>query len=370
MAATYIWVSIIVVILAVLYWLMPDIAPKDLPFSVRVPTSRIHEPIIDRLRTIYRVGVIALTVSLLGVSALLVGTTRSTVVVVLMPLIAIAAFYAEFYLVRARLLSEKRRGGWYEGETEVAPGPPVSREEVKRAMASPFWLLPAVGVVVGTALVAGIQYGSMPASLPLHFGLNGQPDRWVTKTPLTVFLPVFTQLALTVFMTAVVWIVSFARWEVNPEMPETSIARQRTFVRVMTIFLYLFAALLNGTFLFVGLITWGVLSYTNNGILIAAMAIPLAGVVALVALALRVGQVGSRLAPMPGEHPAGVVVRNDDRFWKGGVIYYNPEDPAFLVPRRFGLGWTINMARPASWLFIAVIIVTIGVSLALSASAH
>jgi uncharacterized membrane protein len=35
----------------------------------------------------------------------------------------------------------------------------------------------------------------------------------------------------------------------------------------------------------------------------------------------------------------------DDRYWKLGVIYINPEDPSILVERRFGVGWTLNLGN-------------------------
>ena len=42
----------------------------------------------------------------------------------------------------------------------------------------------------------------------------------------------------------------------------------------------------------------------------------------------------------------------DDR-WYGGVFYANRKDPAVVVPKRFGIGWTLNLGRPVSWLIMA-----------------
>jgi uncharacterized membrane protein len=38
-----------------------------------------------------------------------------------------------------------------------------------------------------------------------------------------------------------------------------------------------------------------------------------------------------------------------DECWSGGVFYYNPDDPAFLVEKRIGFGWTLNYANKWSW---------------------
>src|SRR6266436_5677846 len=46
------------------------------------------------------------------------------------------------------------------------------------------------------------------------------------------------------------------------------------------------------------------------------------------------------------------VFRNDDRYWYGGVFYNNPDDPAVFVPKRFGLGWTMNFGHPQAKLVL------------------
>ena len=48
--------------------------------------------------------------------------------------------------------------------------------------------------------------------------------------------------------------------------------------------------------------------------------------------------------------------RDDDMYWRGGLFYVNPEDHALVVPRRFGLGWTLNFGNPrAAMLLVGVV---------------
>jgi len=42
--------------------------------------------------------------------------------------------------------------------------------------------------------------------------------------------------------------------------------------------------------------------------------------------------------------------------WRGGLFYVNSADPRLLVPKRSGLGWTFNFARPIAWLALAVLL--------------
>ncbi len=49
--------------------------------------------------------------------------------------------------------------------------------------------------------------------------------------------------------------------------------------------------------------------------------------------------------------------RDDDRYWYRGVFYNNPDDPALFVPKRFGLGWTMNFGHPqAKWVVIGILL--------------
>lgn len=40
------------------------------------------------------------------------------------------------------------------------------------------------------------------------------------------------------------------------------------------------------------------------------------------------------------------VFRDDDQYWLAGFLYNNPDDPALFVPKRFGLGRTVNIGHP------------------------
>ena len=50
--------------------------------------------------------------------------------------------------------------------------------------------------------------------------------------------------------------------------------------------------------------------------------------------------------------------------WKWGVFYYNPDDDRIMLPKRTGLGFTLNFARPgAIVLFMFALVVILFFSL-------
>ena len=80
-------------------------------------------------------------------------------------------------------------------------------------------------------------------------------------------------------------------------------------------------------------------------------------VIAVIAL-VRLGQGGSRSAPAAETQPTSaepIGDRTDDRYWWLGVFYFNRDDPAVLVEKRFGIGYTLNLARPMSWTILLVV---------------
>lgn len=52
--------------------------------------------------------------------------------------------------------------------------------------------------------------------------------------------------------------------------------------------------------------------------------------------------------------------------WKG-IFYSNPDDPAVFVPKRHGIGYTLNFGNPWSWLVLVLIFAAVAAPLILSA---
>jgi uncharacterized membrane protein len=78
----------------------------------------------------------------------------------------------------------------------------------------------------------------------------------------------------------------------------------------------------------------------------------------------RVGQGGQRaVAPAARQEVHGDAT--PDHAWKvGGLLYFNPHDPAVWVENRIGPGYGLNMGNPRAWLLI------IGMMLAPMIAAH
>ena len=208
------------------------------------------------------------------------------------------------------------------------------------------WLIPALAVIAATAAVGTLRYPGLPAHI-----VTGSGHR-VPKAAVSVLI-VAGQLYFTAVYSGLMLIVHRSRPDIEAADPAASTLRYRRFLAVITRALLTMAALADLGLLLIALPDWQV--YRLSGIGRALPVLPFAaGVLLLGAVAARTGQGGSRLnGNVRGLALAAGTDRDDDRFWKAGLIYVNRDDPALVVGARFGVGWTLNLANPVAWLIVA-----------------
>jgi uncharacterized membrane protein len=54
-----------------------------------------------------------------------------------------------------------------------------------------------------------------------------------------------------------------------------------------------------------------------------------------------------------------------DSCWMFGQLYFNRSDPSLFVAKRMGLGYTLNLGNPLSWLVVGVFVAALSVPLLL-----
>ena len=359
MALTIISASMLLILLAI-GWIMPSLTQPTIPFGVRVPPDRVGDPQIGRARRGYRALLLA---SFVVIVVAMVAITAAGWVWLGqgVALVGVVVMVAAYYRAHHRLHEIKAREGWYAGQREavvarVGAPPRPARFPV-------IWLLPALGVLAVTAVIGVLRYPKLPARIPTHFDLNGTPNGYMTKAS-GAFLLVGMQVALTLLFAALTWFTLRLRYDVDPADPQASVERQRIFRLRWSRALLVFGALTNLSMFFGSLEIWLILP-SNRPITFIVMLAPTALIlVGALGLAVMTGQGGSRVRVAGSTTTTGYVHRDDDRFWKGGMLYFNPDDPSLLVEKRFGVGWTINFARPTAWVVLgAVVLLIVGSAL-------
>ncbi|MFD9738632.1 DUF1648 domain-containing protein [Umezawaea sp. NPDC059074] len=331
-------------------WVAPALAQPGVVFGVRVPGDHRDDPAITGERRRYRVLVAVAGLVVLVGGAVVEAFTAWIAVLVVVPVAQVAVVGVAYGRAHAVVRRAKESGDWYRGKRQV-----VVADTPIRSGGS-LWLaaLPAVGVLVATVVVGIVRYPDIPDQVTLHFGAGGEGDRFAAKSVGSVFALVIVQAVITAILLAVAFAAPRARADLDPEDVEGSALRHRRVTRALTHAVLLLAAGVNVCLLLASLAIWGG-ARTMPGWL-ALM--PLLLVAAVIA-AVVVHQSDATPGPVPEAVETEVVARDDDRFWRGGLLYVNGDDPAVLVPKRFGVGWTVNLGNPKTVVGLVVLVVGI-----------
>jgi len=193
---------------------------------------------------------------------------------------------------------------------------------------SPWDLLPLAGALALAFALPGLMHG-LPDPIPTHFNARGIANGWTSQTryPWLAFgLP------------AAIWVVLLLTGRAFVDSDQDPDGRKSAAMAPLR-----------------GLITVGLLGMMAGGLIIprhgqGVIAWMIGGFLALAILGilLMMRQLKQTL-------------REDDRskHYRWGLFYVNAEDPALWVPKRLGLGWTLNFAHGLSWLILALLLLPV-----------
>jgi uncharacterized membrane protein len=297
--------------------LTPNFTRRGVLFAVPVSDTFRGSADARRAISLFRTAVaMALFVGLLALWLLPPGAWSELAPVLLLMLVAGLAFY--------------------KGNRIVAPFRSVSHGERSVEMtAAPdrlprfFWL--AIGPFV-LLLLAGLflryHWDAIPARFPIHWGADGTANGWATKGFKGVFGPIFFAAEMCA------WIVLCALgcW----------FGGRRTGIRAGVLEMMI------------------AVEYMLAIVLVVVTVAPVLAIPSWVILLLS-------LAPLPilvgymvkiASQPSAPEITPEE-CWKGGMIYYNPNDPVLVVEKRASFGYTFNFANPWSWALMGVLAVVV-----------
>jgi len=170
-------------------------------------------------------------------------------------------------------------------------------------------VLPAVGLVLFA--------DRFPSPMPVHWDIAGRPNGYFPRTPLAMAFPILLFGGILLLLDG----ITVAGARAGPAAMTEAVRRMLAPIRWILALNALPAAFAP---------IWG-----PTPVLVCAGAIVLVIIVQIAR--------APRMAPASGDG------------WRG-IFYVNPADPRLLVPKRFGIGWTFNFARPIAWLILTALL--------------
>lgn len=345
---------LIFILLVIITAITPYVTRKTESFGVSVPSDMYNYPQIQRLRKSYLYQ--SLTIGIFFVVLFLIIETQvKEDVFVLIYSAGIFAYliltFFVYYKYHKRMKQLKEKENWKEKKKEVVVVD-MSFYGKKTTYSNAWFFLPLL-ITIATALWIFFRYEQIPEQIPMQYNFDGEVVNWVEKSPGTVALFPILQLVLTGLFLFINLVIAKSKQQIDPANPEESVKQSIIFRRRWSLF-----TIITGTTI-VLLFAMPPLSFlfSINPVVffIITMGWTFLIIFAALILAVTTGQGGSRVKTTNG-NKGELINRDDDRFWKLGQFYFNPEDPAVWVEKRFGVGWTVNFARPIAWITFILII--------------
>ena len=203
---------------------------------------------------------------------------------------------------------------------------------------SPFALL------VVTAAYVAAHWNRIPDRFPVHWGVNGMPNGWSTRTTLGVYGPLCFGAGLVAMISLLAYAITHAARRLPASGGGDGKADHPQRMALVLLGVELFVAAMLSL---VALLPW----MGSPGV--TPMVITAVGILIAVIFLSRWQSQGisnSAASLQPGDS-------TPDSCWKLGLFYFNPDDPALFVEKRVGIGYTINFARGAAWVVLVLTVV-------------
>jgi uncharacterized membrane protein len=342
------WLMLVVVgVNALVFHALPRLSRPDILFSVTVPdafaSSGVAAAVVRRYRTVVWLSALVLA----GVMTALPARNARAAFVGIHVVVIFGAWAWANRRVRPHAAPEQAiRVATLAPRDTHLPGGAVFA-------AGPLFILAAA------ALFLWLNWDLIPDRVAWRWSAEGTATDFRTKSVIGVYTGLAIGAIVTSMMLAMGWtIVSRTR---QVAIDGTAAAGERKFKRLSAqrlLFSAYGAAGLSAAFSVAPVIRGtDRLPLLVRVLLGAAVALSSGFLLVLI----WIGQGGQRAIPADARDG----IHGDatpDAAWKGGFLYYNPHDPALLVERRMGIGWTLNMANRWSWLILGAAVLAIVVS--------
>ncbi len=202
-----------------------------------------------------------------------------------------------------------------------------------------WWLGPLLSLLPlgGTAVLLASRWDTIPRRFPIHWGIDGRVNGWAERRFGSTFGMLILALVLVAGMEGMGALV--ARSSPGHEGRRETVSTTRT---ILTASCWLVVILLSAISLLP-------LAHDPSNLM---------PVIVMGTVLFSVGITGYAIARELRTRPAIEAGQRstEGRFWRAGFLYYNPADSALMVPKRVGMGYTLNFGRPVAWLILGAIL--------------
>ncbi|MBP2242675.1 putative membrane protein [Cytobacillus eiseniae] len=343
---------IIILFLALVQTAIPYLVKRTIVFGVTIPEKHIHDKRLTSYKKRYAVITFLISIILLGIFttyALTVQPTEDQMALIgtfILFAIILISMSLYFYF-HGKTIQLKKANKWVENLKQVQMTD-LSIRSQDEMLPWYVYLLPII-VTLGLIVYTIPQYDILPDQIPTHWGPNGEADAFTAKSPISAI-----QLPLVLFVMQLMFLgIHFAQKNSGIKLSATSKAasqkRQLTLRKYTSWFLFLTSLLVTMLFSFLQLTTIHPDIFKDTTMIAMPFVFILVILIGTIIFAVKVGRADKQSnVQFKGE----ITDKDEDMYWKGGLFYFNKNDPSIFVEKRFSVGWTLNLANPIGYLVL------------------
>lgn len=349
----------IILVIFTIQILTPKLTRKEIYFGVRIPEEQLENEELKKFYREYIRNNIAFLILYTIVYSLILLHFNQLFV----PLQAVGIFlylgitFYIYYITNKKVKAIKEKNSWYKAKkSAVVVDTNFSKEKGGKMLASPWWFLIPIAIIIVNTIIAFSVYDRIPDIFAIHWNALGQADRWAKKSYKSILLLPVMQCFITIVMFFSFKIIGWSKQQISASNPEISKEQNRIFRYRWSIYIIAMAVLMNLFFTFVNLNTLQVIKNSNQTMRMFSLSFTVIVCIGSLIMSIKTGQGGSRVRiPNREGKQNNLIDRDDDRYWKlGNSIYINKDDPSLFVEKRFGIGWTMNFGRIES---VAILVI-------------
>lgn len=352
--------NIVTITMFLVMYYINSASNKGIYFGIRVPGKYENEPELKVLEQEYKkISLVIIIIVTIIMNFILFKSAKLSEeilgnIISLFIIIIILIFQIPFIIYYKKVKKLKLEKGWNVKSNNVVVvdttlRKPKKNEKIKTIPTKYFIMLLIIPIIM--LVLTFILYRTLPEIMRVPTSRYEEFNKTTLKGIITLYSTPIAQILLGMLFVFINRATMTSRVDLNSGSIDIAVERKKKFRRLGSIFIFMTAI----EFMVMSSITqlsilYGfeikLIEYIISGIILITMTI-------FTCYLIKIGQGGRNISENKEEDE---LYKDDDSKWILGSFYYNRNDPAMMIEKRVGIGWTINFGNTKAIIIFAIIL--------------
>ena len=354
--------TINIIMFSVMYYLN-SASNKGIYFGVRIPGKYKDEPELKALESRYKkdilltAGIITIITNYILFKFINSSEEFLEIIISVFMFGVILVFQIPFIIYYKKTKKLKKENGWNIKSNNVVIvdttlRKPKKNEKIKTVPIKYFVMLLIVPIIM--FILTFSAYERLPEVVKVPLSSYEEFNKTTIKGLMTLYSMPVIQLFIGILFIFINKSIMISRVDLSSGSIDNAILRKKKFRKLGSIFLFITSIEMMVMFSIPQVyILYGVEMKLMEYIIIAIIMITM---LIFIIYSIKVGQGGRNIS---NDNEKDELYKDDDSKWILGSFYYNKNDPAMMIEKRVGIGWTINFGNTKAIILSVIFLVII-----------